>query len=47
MCSIPTDTRMRSGADAGRQLLLIGQLLVGGAGGVDDQRFGVADIGQM
>ena len=34
-------------ADAGRDLLLVGQLLVGGAGRVDHQRLGVADVGQV
>jgi hypothetical protein len=35
------------GAGAGRDLLRIGELAVGGGGGVDDQRAGVADIGEV
>src|SRR6478672_7389082 len=35
------------GTGSGGNLLLLAQLLVSGAGGVDDQRFGVADVGEM
>ena len=34
-------------SDAGGGLLLCGKLLVGGGSGVNDQRFGVADVGQQ
>ena len=37
---------MRSGGDARGELLVVGQLLVGGAGRVDDQALGVADVGE-
>jgi len=33
--------------DAGGGLLFGGELLVGGRGGVNDQRFGVADVGDV
>jgi hypothetical protein len=34
------------GGDAGGGLLFVGELLVGGGGGVDDERLGVADVGE-
>ena len=46
-CSMPMDSRMRSGRDARGPLLLFGQLLVRGASRVDDQRLGVAHVGQV
>ena len=45
--SSPTEMRTRSGLTPDVDLLLVGQLLVGRAGGVDDQRLGVADVGQV
>ena len=47
MCSRPTDRRTRSGGDAGRRLLFGRELLVGRAGGMDDQALRVADVGQQ
>ena len=35
------------GRDAGAGLLLDGELLVRGGGGMDDERLGVADVGQQ
>ena len=35
------------GRDAGVGLLLDGELRVGGGGGMDDEGFGVADVGDM
>jgi hypothetical protein len=45
--SMPTDRRTTSGTGAGSHLLLGRELAVGGRGRVNDQRAGVADIGQM
>ena len=45
--SSPTEMRTRSGRDPGCDLLLVRQLLVGRAGRVDDQRLGIADVGQV
>ena len=46
-CSRPTDSRMRSGVDAGRDLLLGLQLRVGRRRRMDDQRLRVADVRQQ
>ena len=45
--SMPTDRRTVSGPAPAGNLLLVGKLAVRGRGRVDDQRLGVADIGQM
>ncbi len=45
--SIPMDTRTTSGRGTRSDLLLGGQLAVGRRGRVDDQRAGVAEIGDM
>ena len=47
MSSMPTDSRTRSGRDAGGQLFFGGQLLVRGRSRMDHQRLGVSDIGQQ
>ena len=47
MCSMPTETRTRSGGDPARPLLLVAELLVGGGGGVDDEGLGVADVREV
>jgi hypothetical protein len=47
MCSMPTDTRISSGAYAGRRAFALAELLVGGRGGVDDQGLGIAHVGQV
>ena len=46
-CSRPTDSRTRSGRDAGRRSAPRAELRVGGRGRMDDQRLRVADVGQQ
>ena len=45
--SMPTDSRTTSGPAPAGDLLLVGELAVRGRGRMDDQRAGVADIGEM
>ena len=47
MCSSPTDMRTMSGSTPAAQLLRLVELAVRGAGRVDDQRAGVADVHQV
>ena len=47
MSSSPIERRIISGSTPRGALLLVAQLLVGRAGRVDDQRLGVADVGQV
>ena len=45
--SRPTESADRPGRDPGGRQLVVAQLPVGGAGGVDDQALRVADVRQV